>query len=73
MSIRAMLILFTVGLFNSIYHWLGHSTVVHMYQYAMVLWPILAILFPLSNFIARRNGHSWLLNIVMGVFFLVWG
>lgn len=73
MSIRAMVHLVAVGVFNPIYRWMGRTSAVYTYQYAMMLWPIVAAFFPLLNIIARRDGtHSWLFTAATAVFFLVW-
>ena len=73
MSVRSMIHLISIGLFNPIYRWVGRTTVVHLYQYAMMLWPIITLFFPLLSLIARRDGtHSWQFNTVTGVFFFIW-
>jgi hypothetical protein len=73
MSIRAMVHLIAIGFFNSIYRWVGRASAVYMYQYVMMLWPIITAFFPLLNIIARRDGtHSWLFTAATGLFFLIW-
>jgi len=73
MSIRAMVHLIALGLFNPIYRWLNRNSSVHVYQYAMMLWPIIAAFFPLLNIIARRDGtNSLIFNATTALFFFIW-
>ncbi|KAF9518497.1 hypothetical protein BS47DRAFT_1388906 [Hydnum rufescens UP504] len=74
MSLRGVMGVATMLLFTPIHKFIGRSSAVRLHQYAMAIWPLSVLPFPLLNLLARREGgpSGWLFELTFFCFVLLW-
>jgi len=74
MSLRGVMGIATMLVFSPIHRFIGRSSAVRLYQYAMAIWPLSILPLPLLNLLARREGgpSGWVFELTFLCFLLLW-